>query len=85
MRTLFLITLSSLLFVSCQEQESEIGRYQFGGGENLVVIDTKTGVFYAMDHDYDDWLVWDVVNREYSNITLMEVEELTSIKNILQK
>ena len=86
MKALLLVTLSSILFVSCQEQESEreIGRYQFGGEGNLKVIDTKTGVCYKLKRG-EYWMVYDVVNREYSDIKLTKVEELTSIKQTLQK
>ena len=86
MRTLLVIALSSILFVSCQEKESEIGRYQLGAGDGYRhFIDTKTGLIYMIDNSMDYWYVFDVVNGEYSHVTLKEVEELTSIKQTLQK
>jgi hypothetical protein len=86
MRNLFLIILTSILFVSCKKQESEIGRYQLGAADGYQhFIDTKTGLVYKLYTDWGEWIVLDVVNREYSYVTLTEVEELTSIKPTLQK
>jgi hypothetical protein len=86
MRTLLLVTLSSLLFVSCQ---NEVGRYQAIPFElqshdrwepKYGVLDTKTGITY----EFNGGIIrkYDMTTGEFESI---EMKDITSIKNTLQK